>query len=135
MMERDYRLVISAFLPMITMFIPIQFIYIIQSLHIISNKKNSLNAAYNKLRTIFVSFPLKNKIGLTDGSNVVYGKNMDITIRIVFFLQTQLEKSFPRFIQRFLFNSQAIHSNVLFYYLLNMYSSENYLDYMFVSSN
>lgn len=135
MMERDYRLVISAFLPMITMFIPIQFIYIIQSLHIISNKKNSLNAAYNKSRTIFVSFPLKNKIGLTDGSNVVYGKNMDITIRIVFFLQTQLEKSFPRFIQRFLFNSQAIHSNVLFYYLLNMYSSENYLDYMFVPSN
>lgn len=135
MMERDYRLVISAFLPMITMFIPIQFIYIIQSLHIISNKKNSLNAAYNKLRTIFVSFPLKNKIGLTDGSNVVYGKNMDITIRIVFFLQIQLEKSFPRFIQRFLFNSQAIHSNVLFYYLLNMYSSENYLDYMFVPSN
>lgn len=135
MMERDYRLVISAFLPMITMFIPIQFIYIIQSLHIISNKKNSLNAAYNKLRTIFVSFPLKNKIGLTDGSNVVYGKNMDITIRIVFFLQIQLEKSFPRFIQRFPFNSQAIHSNVLFYYLLNMYSSENYLDYMFVPSN
>lgn len=37
MLERDYWLVIGIVLPMITMFISIQFMYIIQSLHIISN--------------------------------------------------------------------------------------------------
>lgn len=79
-----------------------------------------------------MSFPLKKK----NGSSVAYGKSIYIIICVVLFLQIQLENSFPHFIQRIsLFNSQAIHSNVLFYYLLNMYSSEAYLDYMFVSSN
>lgn len=42
-----------------------------------------------------MSFPLKNKIGLTDGSNIVYGKNVDITIRIVLFLQTRKNPFLP----------------------------------------
>lgn len=128
MLERDYWLVVSTVLPMITMFISIWFIYNIQSLHIINdNKKISINAAHNKLRNIFVSFPLKKE----NGSNVVYEKNTDFIICIVLFLQTQLESSFHHFIQRIpLFNSQAIYSNVLFYYSLNTYSSEAYLDYI-----